>query len=131
MQETARAELAPAGLLRSAEELLRYADPGTAGVWPRAAALLARQALENGLGAFWRARAPSVEGVSTRAQLLCLRHYADEEVAERASYAWHALSRACHHHVYELAPTGEELRNWIDDVQAVVGALERYATMAS
>jgi hypothetical protein len=30
-------------------------------------------------------------------------------VAARAEYAWAQLSRACHHHPYELVPTAAEL----------------------
>jgi hypothetical protein len=103
--------------------LLQYSDPATAGIWPRAASFLARQALEQNLEAFWQHRAPGVERASARAQLLCLRGYADEETAESAAHAWHALSRACHHHAYELAPTGQELSNWIADVERVADAL--------
>ena len=32
--------------------------------------------------------------------------------------AWGALSRACHHHPYELAPTAGELSGWIEAVEA-------------
>lgn len=90
---------------------------------PRAASYLARQALEQSLEEFWQHRAPGVERASAGAQLLCLRSYADEEIAEPAAHAWHALSRACHHYAYELAPTGQELNNWITDVERVAGAL--------
>ena len=51
-----------------------------------------------------------MEQCSTRAQLLCLPLYlGDEELAERVSYAWAGLSRACHQHPYELSPTSPEL----------------------
>ncbi len=58
-----------------------------------------------------------------RAQLLCLRELADEETAERASHAWWALSRASHHHPYELSPTAGELAEWIRSVEGVIEAL--------
>ncbi len=125
MQEAAGDQLkpSPGTLLRASRDLLRYGDPVTAGVWPRASALLARQALEAALGGFWTRAAPGVADVSTRAQLLCLRGYADEATAARATHAWYALSRACHHDAYDLPPTGAELTNWIDDVETVLEAL--------
>jgi len=91
-----------------------------AGTWPRAVALLGRQALEQALDDFWRQRARGVEQASTHAQLLCLSTYLDDaEVVSSVRYAWHGLSRACHHHVYELPPTAEEL-------QALLEAVERF-----
>jgi hypothetical protein len=50
-----------------------HADLG--GTWPRAVALLARQALEQGLDDFWGARAPRVREASRHAQMLCLGAY--------------------------------------------------------
>ena len=41
--------------------------------------------------------------------------------AQRAHVAWSGLSRGCHHHVYDLAPTREELQAWRETVQEVVG----------
>jgi hypothetical protein len=32
---------------------------------------------------------------------------------------WETLSRACHVHAYELDPTADELRSWIDAVADV------------
>jgi hypothetical protein len=91
--------------------------PGLAGVWPRAAALLGRQALEQGLDDFWRARAPRVRDASRHAQLLCLGAYIPDEVlVSGVRHAWHGLSRACHHQVYELPPTAAELDGWLDAV---------------
>jgi 5-methylcytosine-specific restriction protein B len=81
-----------------------------AGSWPRAAALLARQALEQGLDDLWGAVSPRVHGASRHAQLLYLGEFIrDEEVANGTRYASHGLSRACHHQVYELSPTEAEL----------------------
>jgi hypothetical protein len=107
-------------LVRAARDLLLYFDPETAGLWPRAAALLARQALEMGLDEFWEGRAPGVENASARAQLLCLPTYMDALTARKADHAWEALSRACHHHPYELSPTAAELSSWIEDVDQVL-----------
>lgn len=115
-------------LVAVAHDLLERTDPVTAGIWPRATALLARQALEAALDDLWRLRAPGVEQCSARAQLLCLPFYlhGDEELAEHVYYAWAGLSRACHQHPYELAPTSSELLGWLATVEqlvARVGAL--------
>jgi hypothetical protein len=107
-------------LLDVARDLIQRPDPATAGIWPRAGALLARQALESALDEFWRQRAPGLERCSMRAQLLCLPSFlhvdGHDGLAERTTYAWSRLSRACHQHVYELAPTAGELAAWIDIV---------------
>jgi hypothetical protein len=108
----------PGELLEMADRLLRHPDPSTAGLWPRASALLALDALEACLRGLWERHALELAGCSMRTQLLCLRGYLDETaVATRASHAWSALSRACHHHVYELAPTAAELDAWIASVR--------------
>ena len=105
-------------LVRDARLLLERTDPSTAGLWPRATALLARQAIEAVLRDLWRVRAPGVEICSTRAQLLCLPYYlGDETLSERVSFAWAALSRGCHQHPYELAPTASELTGLLLIVQ--------------
>ena len=98
----------------------------TAGIWPRATALLTRQALEAALDDLWRRRAPGLELCSARAQLLCLPSYlhGDEELAERVSYTWAGLSRACHQHPYELPPTSSELIGWIEVVEQLVAHLQ-------
>ncbi len=41
--------------------------------------------------------------------------------------AWSALSRACHHHPYEIDPTAEELRGWIKVADRLTEAVERRA----
>ena len=113
--------LGHADVVTAARNLMERTDPATAGLWPRATALLARQALEAALDDFWRVRAPGMEHCSARAQLLCLSYYlGDEEIAERVSYAWAGLSRACHQHPYELPPTSAELLGWLGVVEQLV-----------
>lgn len=108
-------------VVKAARNLMERADPATAGLWPRATALLARQALEAALEDFWRVRAPGMEQCSMRPQLLCLPHYlGDEALAERVSYAWAGLSGACHQHPYELPPTSAELLGWLAVVDRLV-----------
>ena len=111
-------------LLAAARDLLQRPDPNTAGIWPRATALLIRQALESALDDLWRRHAPGLERCSGRAQLLCLPAYlhSDDGLAERVSYAWAGLSRACHQHAYELPPTAAEITAWADTVDQLVNA---------
>lgn len=117
--------LMPADVLNAARDLMVRTDAATAGMWPRATALLARQALEAALQDFWRVRASGVEECSARAQLLCLSHYlGDEELAERVSYAWAGLSRGCHQHPYELPPTSVELLAWLLIVEELIARVQ-------
>jgi hypothetical protein len=110
-------------LVAAARGLLRRPDPATAGLWPRAAALLARQALEAALGELWRRKRLELADCPMRVQLLCLRDYlADRGAARGAAHAWAALSRACHQRPYELAPTAGELAGWLEAVETVVAA---------
>ena len=120
----------PQDLLETARELLSRSDAKAKGIWPRAAAFLCRQALEASLERFWQARLPGMEAVSKRAQFACLATYMDDdELAGRAGYTWSALSNACHHHTYEIAPTDVELRGWIELVGSFESALESLKPM--
>jgi hypothetical protein len=116
----------PRELLAAADGLRRRTDPTTAGLWPRASALLALRALETSLHELWSARGLALAGCTMRTQLICLRSYLDDApLAARASHAWSALSRACHHHPYELAPTSRELESWFVVVAELARAVER------
>lgn len=107
--------------LRLARVMLGRADPTTAGLWPRASALLARQALEAAVHRLWEHRRLDLQDCSMRVQLICLRTYlGDADLAARAGHAWSALSRACHHHPYELAPTAAELQRWLSVVEELI-----------
>jgi len=119
-------------ILASARSLLDRASTETTGLWPRAAVLLQRQALEVSLKTYWSAKAPGVEECSTRAQFLCLGTYLrmssgskGADVARRAHQAWAALSSAPHFHPYELVPTREELLAWDEVVMEVVEVTEK------
>ena len=107
------ADPAAAELLDTARALIERPPASLGTAWPRAAAHLARQALEDLLAGFWSRKAPGTEETPLRAQLTCLPYYLDEGLAERVSYTWAALSRACHHQESELVPTASELRAWI------------------
>jgi len=120
----------PDRLLKAARTLLERPDARTAGVWPRAAAHLTRQALELLLDELWRKRAPGTEKSSTRAQLICLSSYiAGNGLASRVAFTWNVLSHACHHHAYEIAPTAIELRNWLTVVNSFSIHLTSYRTI--
>ena len=93
-------------------ELLDYADEvldGTISLGPRTArtaALLARLALEDWLNeesASWSCGQD--EPPTTNSKLVVLGRNRGVEVGERARRAWHSLSRAVHHHAYELQPS--------------------------
>jgi hypothetical protein len=116
---TTPADLPSADLLAMARQLLARASPETAGLWPRSAALLGRQALERAVDDYWTARQIPLASVPTLQQLICLREYhSDAELAGRVHHAWNALSRACHHHPYDLPPSASELQGWLEIVDA-------------
>lgn len=108
-------------LLVHARALLGLSAP--TGVWQRAVAFLTRQALERAVGGVLAQRAAGAEACSARAQLLCLPTYAPTAAALEAAYLWSVLSRACHQHPYELAPTAAELAEWIAAVERVAERL--------
>ena len=103
-------------LLSGADDVLSTTSEAWAGRWPRAVALLTRQALERSLEELWAAKSPPMLRASERAQLLCLRQWVNPELAGRTYYTWSALSQACHQHAYDLAPTSSELSGWIETV---------------
>jgi hypothetical protein len=49
--------------------------------------------------------------------------FAGDEAAMMARTAWYGLSRALHHHTYELAPTVAELLGWHQDVTTLLNQL--------
>jgi hypothetical protein len=116
--------LTPRDLLAEARRMLDEPSPGTAAIWPRAAALLARQAIEESLERYWALRAPGVQRLNMRAQLGCLGVYlAPAALAREVAFTWHALSRATHHHPYDLDPTREELDSLISAAERLVDAV--------
>jgi hypothetical protein len=115
----------PTELLAAADELLSAPRPASAGWWPKAVALLLRQALERSMESLWLVKGPAMTRASARAQLLCLRSFIDRRLAQRADATWAALSRACHDHPYELPPTAAELAGWFETTEAVVRDIAR------
>ena len=115
--------MSPRQLLDTASGLLTQPAPSLRRCWPRACASLTRIALEQGLRDYWQGKAPSLMGRPMRHQLLALPVFADPETAALSRSAWHGLSRAVHHHTYELAPTVAELEGWHRDVAMLLDRL--------
>ena len=111
-------------LIQHANQLLIRPRQTTVGLWARAAALLARQALESSLDKFWTRCGWQLQRCSLRSQLLCLHQLAGQEVARDAAYAYNFLSNVCHFHPYEASPTSVELRTILEMVESVVSNLE-------
>jgi hypothetical protein len=118
--------MTPDELLAAAKGLMQRPDILITGIWPRAAALLARQALEAAMVELWASKRQAAEmsRCTMRSQLLCLTAYVDPGTASRAAYVFAALSRACHYHSYELAPTAAELTRWLDQTAQIVTQLQ-------
>ncbi len=113
-------------LVSAARDLVRNDDAATAGLWPQAAALLARQGLELAMARLWEVTAPGLERTSTRCQLLCVGDMLnDRELGGRTTLTWRSLSNACHHRVYELPPTASELNLALETVWDLAEAVER------
>jgi len=108
--------------LDHAERLLHA--PTLAGVWPRCTAWLIRLALEHALDALWLAHCPAVLRCTKRSQLLALGIVLDQSTQHRVVQLWSALSRAGHHHPYDLAPTVAELRGWLVEASEIVTRLD-------
>ena len=106
--------------------LLDYADQVLDGAYglgshgPRTAALLARCALEDWLdeqSTEWCSTAGGY-GPTTTSKLVVLGTREGADVGERAKRVWFALSRAVHHHVYELQPSVTEVSHLVGQVRA-------------
>jgi hypothetical protein len=126
----AMADVADAhALVSAARDLIRMEAAGTAGLWPRAAALLARQGLESAMTRLWQMTAPGLEWTSARCQLLCVGAMLnDRELGGRVGVTWNALSDACHHRAYELPPAMAELQGALDTVWQLADAVEQLRT---
>jgi hypothetical protein len=113
--------------LAVADRILRDPELVEDGAWPRTCTWLIRLAFEHSLDDFWKAHSPAIAAVrSRRAQLLTLSRTIDPDLGRRATELWHTLSRAAHHHAYELSPTGAELRSWHEEVHSLADDM-RYA----
>jgi hypothetical protein len=114
-------DMPSAEILERAIGLLHHPTAETAGLWPRATAVLTRQALEVGLHEALSEKILGIQNAPVRVQLLCLQSYLeDTDTAHEVNLAWWALSQACHHLSYELPPTATELEALIDVVRRFV-----------
>ena len=75
------------------------------------------------MGLLWVGELAELLGCSFFDQLLCLPEYIDEELARATRHTWCALSRACHAHSYELAPTLGELESMAGAVEELLSKL--------
>jgi hypothetical protein len=120
---TTAGEPGPALLAQGARRALQP-SAGWGPAWPRAAAFLARQALEDAVDRVWHESATGMRDCSAAAQLVSLPFYLDDpDLAKGVRQCWCSLSSACHAHPYELAPTVSELEGWLDVVDELVAAV--------
>lgn len=108
--------IGPVELVQHAREVLdgRHALPALQAC--RAAALLARQALEEIITQLCTSHGADLHGASMRSRLVCLRQLTENPVGDSASLAWGGLSAVCHHHAYQLTPTAGEVAELLDQV---------------
>ncbi|MBP2324421.1 hypothetical protein JOF56_004806 [Kibdelosporangium banguiense] len=95
------------------------------GVWPQCCVWLLRLAVENEITALWESRRPEMNSCSMRAQFIALRQIVDTDTAHEAAALWSTLSRASHHHDYELAPTVHELYSLHATASRICAALRQ------
>lgn len=96
--------------LQDARKLIDSPNAASQGFWPRAAAVLVRQSLEEQV---LKHLGPDYASCSMRAKLLLLEDKLGPQRAGELAYLYGALSQACHYHPYQSPPTAEELRDWI------------------
>jgi len=122
--------MTPDELLDAARDLMQRPGASLDGIWPRAAALLVRQALEAAMAELWAAhrQTAGLSAATMRSQELCLHPYLDPATASRITYLLPALSRVCHYHPYELAPTAAELTGWLDQVAQTLTQIQGVST---
>ncbi|WFE22483.1 hypothetical protein O7621_03805 [Solwaraspora sp. WMMD937] len=111
--------------LATADRMLTSVIRGARGAWPRACAWLLRHELEAAMDRYWARVCPTIGQTRVqRPKLLLLAHYAGPQLAGRASYLWWALSRAGHHHHYELGVTAAELTRHRAELLEIVALLD-------
>ncbi|WP_250028815.1 hypothetical protein [Paractinoplanes maris] len=116
----------PQTYLDEVERLMAAPARGTRGLWPRASAWLLRLALESALDQYWTDTAPAVGACrNRRSQILMLSRYVGATSSRRVAMLWWSLSRAGHHHSYELALTAGELTHLHAEVGEVVKLLHQ------
>ncbi|MER5773372.1 hypothetical protein ABT144_03555 [Streptomyces sp. NPDC002039] len=69
------------------------------------------------------AATPGLSRTTGRAKLLLPHPVASAETARRAKALWSQLSLGCHHHLYELGPSYDQVRAWRTEADALVREL--------
>lgn len=115
-------------LLATADDLLTDGLGGDGPLTPagrdRGAAYALRIALEAAVDEALTAEdAGFLELRSTRAKLLCLRHYAGPDLARRVTALWSRLSAGCKYHHDEIGPSHAQVRAWQAAVETLVTEL--------
>jgi hypothetical protein len=119
------AEPKTATQLVAAARAMARMETAAAGLWPRAAALLARQAVEVAMAQLWSVTAPGLEQTSARCQVLCTGTILnDADLGGRVAVTWNVLSAACHHRAYDLAPATPELERALETAGRLAAAVE-------
>jgi len=111
-------------LLGLAERILDGVIPMPPDRIPRAAAAVARQALEEAVATQCDRLVEGLQRPTMRSQLIILRELGDRQIGGRAQVAWDGLSQACHHHAYDLQPTIDEVRGLVLLVHQVASVPE-------
>lgn len=84
----------------------------------RMAAWYARSACEDTIARHLQERGLDMGHATMKSQLICLEAL-DPNLAQHAGSVWGQLSSACHHHAYDLAPTGPEVAGYLAQVRAL------------
>lgn len=107
-----------AALLKLADLILSGNIRMPRGRGARVAALLTRTALEEIVDAMCRVNGLNVPRASMRVKLACLRAVSADGAGD-AAIAWWGLSRACHQHAYEIAPSHLEVTHLASTVRSL------------
>jgi hypothetical protein len=107
-----------ASLLEQASSVLE----GAGGHSNRAACWIARAALESAVDDLLDTTNTPAPDATMRSKLTVLQVASgvDSTIPGQADYAWNGLSRACHHHAFELSPTATEVRHLIAVVAGLI-----------
>ena len=74
------------------------------------------------ISASWSTEVLSDRPPTTSSKLIALGALQGIELGERATRVWYGLSRAVHHHAYELQPSVAEVRQLVRQVRTLSSA---------
>ncbi|GAA1874336.1 hypothetical protein [Myceligenerans crystallogenes] len=110
-------------VIAQAEGLIQYTAGAVAHQSLRAACWMLRTAFESAVRELLTNRGIAVGAASARTVHLCLQALYLEtapDLVRDVESAWDRLSRAVHHHAYELSPVYSEVRDLADTVSRIV-----------